>query len=128
MADSSRRQRVADQIQKELAGLIQREMKDPRLGMVTVSSVDVSRDLAYADVYITILGKNEADERKQTLGILTRGGGFLRGKLARAMKLRIVPALRFRYDESIERGARLSSLIEDARKKDQASNTSSGDK
>lgn len=125
MADSSRRQRVADQIQKELAGLIQREMKDPRLGMITVSAVDVSRDLAYADVFITILGKNEADERKQTLEILTRGGGFLRGKLARAMKLRIVPALRFRYDESIERGAHLSSLIEDARKKDQASSASS---
>lgn len=127
MADSSRRQRVADQIQKELAGLIQREMKDPRLGMVTVSAVDVSRDLAYADVYITILGKNDTDERKQTLEILTRGGGFLRSKLARAMKLRIVPALRFRYDESIERGVRLSNLIEDARKKDQATNSSSGD-
>ncbi|MBT3708151.1 MAG: 30S ribosome-binding factor RbfA [Gammaproteobacteria bacterium] len=124
MADSSRRQRVADQIQKELAGLIQREMKDPRLGMVTVSAVDVSRDLAYADVYITILGKNDDDERKQTLDILTRGGGFLRSKLARAMKLRIVPALRFRYDESIERGVYLSNLIEDARKKDQAYNTS----
>jgi len=127
MADSSRRQRVADQIQKELAGLIQREMKDPRLGMVTVSAVDVSRDLAYADVYITILGKNDDDERKQTLGILTRGGGFLRSKLARAMKLRIVPALRFRYDVSIERGVHLSNLIEDARKKDQGSNSSSGD-
>lgn len=127
MADSSRRQRVADQIQKELAGLIQREMKDPRLGMVTVSAVDVSRDLAYADVYITILGKNESDERKQTLDILTRGGGFLRSKLARAMKLRIVPALRFRYDESIERGVRLSNLIEDARKKDQATSSSSGE-
>jgi ribosome-binding factor A len=127
MADSSRRQRVADQIQKELAGLIQREMKDPRLGMVTVSAVDVSRDLAYADVYITILGKNDDDERKQTLSILTRGGGFLRSKLARAMKLRIVPALRFRYDESIERGVYLSNLIEEARKKDEASNSSSGD-
>ena len=112
MADLSRRQRVADQIQKELAGLIQREMKDPRLGMVTVSAVDVSRDLAYADVFITILGKDEANARKQTLDILARGAGFLRGKLARAMKLRIVPALRFRYDESIERGVRLSSLIE----------------
>jgi ribosome-binding factor A len=89
-----------------------------------VSAVDVSRDLAYADVYITILGKNDDDERKQTLDILTRGGGFLRSKLARAMKLRIVPALRFRYDESIERGVYLSNLIEDARKKDQAYNTS----
>lgn len=129
MADSSRRQRVADQIQKELAGLIQREMKDPRLGMVTVSAVDVSRDLAYADVFITMLGKDDAEARQQTLDILARGAGFLRGKLARAMRLRIVPALRFRYDESIERGARLSSLIEDARKKDQASDAAanSGD-
>lgn len=127
MADLSRRQRVADQIQKELAGLIQREMKDPRLGMVTVSAVDVSRDLAYADVFITILGKDNAEARQQTLNILGRGAGFLRGKLARAMKLRIVPALRFRYDESIERGARLSSLIEDARKKDQASSANSGE-
>lgn len=127
MADSSRRQRVADQLQKELAGLIQQEMKDPRLGMVTVSAVDVSRDLAYADVFITILGKDDAAARQQTLDILGRGAGFLRGKLARAMKLRIVPALRFRYDESIERGARLSSLIEDARKKDQASSTAAGD-
>lgn len=127
MADLSRRQRVADQIQKELAGLIQREMKDPRLGMVTVSAVDVSRDLAYADVFITILGKDNAEARQQTLDILGRGAGFLRGKLARAMKLRIVPALRFRYDESIERGARLSSLIEDARKKDQASSANSGE-
>lgn len=126
MADSSRRQRVADQIQKELAGLIQREMKDPRLGMVTVSAVDVSRDLAYADVFITILGKDDAQERKQTLDILGRGAGFLRGKLARAMKLRIVPALRFRYDESIERGARLSNLIDDARKKDLANSDATG--
>lgn len=122
MADSSRRQRVADQIQKELAGIILHEMKDPRLGMVTVSAVDVSRDLAYADVYITVLGKDDADakSREETLGVLTRGGGFLRARLGKAMKLRIVPALRFRYDISIERGVHLSSLIEEAVKQDQA--------
>lgn len=120
MADLSRRQRVADQIQKELARLIQHEMKDPRLGMVTVSAVDVSRDLAYADVFITVLGKDDDKAREQTLGVLTRGAGFLRGRLGKAMKLRIVPALRFRYDVSIERGTRLSSLIEEAVKKDRA--------
>ena len=120
MADLSRRQRVADQIQKELARLIQHEMKDPRLGMVTVSAVDVSRDLAYADVFITVLGKDDDKAREQTLGVLARGAGFLRGRLGKAMKLRIVPALRFRYDVSIERGTRLSSLIEEAVKKDRA--------
>ena len=120
MADLSRRQRVADQIQKELARVIQHEMKDPRLGMVTVSAVDVSRDLAYADVFITVLGKDDDKAREQTLGVLARGAGFLRGRLGKAMKLRIVPALRFRYDVSIERGTRLSSLIEEAVKKDRA--------
>lgn len=127
MADSSRRQRVADQLQKELASLIQHEMKDPRLGMVTVSAVDVSRDLAYADVFITILGKDDEAARQQSVEILSRGAGFLRGKLARAMKLRIVPNLRFRYDDSIERGSRLEGLIEDALKKDQATRSDAGD-
>lgn len=114
MADYSRTQRVADQIQRELAGLIQMEMKDPRLGMVTVSAVEVSRDLNYAEVYITVLEQEDRAEREQTLKILTRGAGFLRGRLAQLIQLRNVPELRFHYDESIARGQRLSALIEQA--------------
>lgn len=120
MANISRIQRVADQIQKEMAGLIQSEMRDPRLGMVTVSAVDISRDLAVADVFITRLGENvntEAD-KKQTIQILDQASGFLRSRLARLVKLRIVPQLRFHYDESIERGRYLSSLIDEAVSKD----------
>lgn len=120
MANSSRIQRVADQIQKEMAGLIQSEMRDPRLGMVTVSAVDISRDLAVADVFITRLGEsvNTEAQKKQTIQILDQASGFLRSRLARLVKLRIVPQLRFHYDESIERGRYLSSLIDEAVRKD----------
>ncbi len=118
MANSSRVQRVADQIQKEMAGLIQSEMKDPRIGMVTVTAVDISRDLAVADLFITRLGENSAEEKKQTVQILDQASGFLRSRLARLVKLRLVPQLRFHYDESIERGRYLSSLIDEAVSKD----------
>lgn len=112
----SRTRRVGEQIQRELAQLIQQEIKDPRLGMVTVSAVEVSRDLAYAKVYVSTL--NPEQDMAQTLKVLGRASGFLRRELGRRMLLRIVPELRFVYDESIERGSRLSSLIEEAVSKD----------
>ncbi|WP_106475827.1 30S ribosome-binding factor RbfA [Phytohalomonas tamaricis] len=114
MREFSRTDRVAEQLQQELAVLIQREVKDPRLGMVTVSSASVSRDLAYADIYVTLLGENDPQRVRENLGILKRASGFLRSQIARRMKLRHVPELRFHFDESVERGQRLSSLIEDA--------------
>lgn len=114
----SRKQRVAEQIQKELAQLIQLEMKDPRLGMVTVSVVEVSRDLAFADVYVSFLGVDDQEKVDQSLKILSQAAGFLRSQLARAIKLRFTPQLRFYYDSSLRRGAYLSSLIDEAVAKD----------
>ena len=114
----SRTQRVADQIQRELAQLIQQEMKDPRLGMVTVSAVDVTRDLAFADVYVSFLGVDDQKQIDESLEVLKRASGFLRSQLARAIKLRFTPQLRFRYDASMRRGAFLSDLIEKARSQD----------
>ncbi len=118
---SPRLQRVADQVQRELATLIQREVKDPRLGMVSVTSVEISRDLAYADVYVTALvgqqddlEKESAEKRAATIEVLNNAAGFLRSLLAREMSLRTTPRLRFHYDESISRGRYLSSLIDDA--------------
>ncbi len=99
-------------MQRELARLIQREIRDPRLGMVTVSGVEVSRDLSVARVYVSTLGG--AADAEQTLAVLQRAAGFLRGELGRCMKLRTVPELRFRYDDSIERGNRVSRLIDAA--------------
>ncbi len=114
----SRKQRVAEQIQKELAQLIQLEMKDPRLGMVTVSAVEVSRDLAFADVYVSFLGVDEQERIDQSLKILGQAAGFLRSQLAQTIKLRFTPQLRFYYDSSLQRGAYLSLLIDEAVAKD----------
>ncbi|PWV73025.1 30S ribosome-binding factor RbfA [Halomonas sp. A11-A] len=114
MREFKRTDRVADQLQKELAVLIQREVKDPRLGMVTVSGVEVSRDLGYADVHVTLLGEDTPERIKENLKVLKQAAGFLRGQVARRIKLRHVPELRFHYDESVVRGQRLSSLIQEA--------------
>ena len=114
----SRTQRVADQIQKELAQLIQLEMKDPRLGMVTVSVVEVSRDMSFADVYVSFLGVDDQQKIDQSLKVLSQAAGFLRSQLAKAIKLRFTPQLRFFYDNSLRRGAYLSSLIDEAIAKD----------
>lgn len=112
--DYSRTQRVSDQLQKELARFIQQDIKDPRLGMVTVSGVDVTRDLAYAKVFVTFLGEEDKDAIAEQLEVLNKAAGFLRSLLAKSIKLRIMPQLRFHYDESITRGQYLSSLIDKA--------------
>ena len=110
----TRTQRIGDQMQRELALLIQREIKDPRLGLVTITGVNVARDLSHAKVFITVLGKDSSEDIAQNLGILNEASGFLRQQLGRAMKLRTIPQMRFHYDESIRRGAELSALIERA--------------
>ena len=115
----SRTQRVADQIQRELAALIQREVKDPRVGMATVSAVEVSRDLSHAKVFVTILnGAEDTHEITESVKALNNASGFLRSQLGQRMKLRIVPTLRFHYDDSLSRGNYLSNLIDQARASD----------
>ncbi len=119
--DFSRTQRIADQVQKELAQLIQREIKDPRLGMVTISYVKVAKDLGYADVYVTVLplgGKDHDEAITESLKVLNQAAGFLRGQLARLVKLRVMPQLRFHFDASVDRGRRLNDLIFQARRSD----------
>lgn len=120
MREFKRTDRVGDQLQKELAVLIQREVKDPRLGMVTVSGVTVSRDLGYADVYVTLLGEDSPERVAENLKVLRQAAGFLRGQIAKRIKLRHVPELRFHFDESVVRGHRLSSLIDEAVQSDRA--------
>lgn len=110
----SRTQRIGDQMQRELALLIQRDIKDPRLGMVTITAVEVSRDLSHAKVYITVMGRDGTEQVEQSLAILQEAAGFLRMQLGRIMKVRTVPQLHFHYDASIRRGAELSALIERA--------------
>jgi len=108
----SRTRRVGEQMQRELAQLIQQEIKDPRIGMPTVMAVEVSRDLSHAKVFVSSLSSSE--DMPQTLEILAKASGFLRHELGRRIKMRIIPELHFVHDESIERGNRLSSLIDAA--------------
>ena len=105
-----RNRRVADLIQREMAGLLQREMTDPQLGLITVSAVDVSPDLKNAKIYVTAMGGDHEPEKLiRTLNEMNR---HYRHELARVLILRSVPSLRFEYDESIQRGKRLSDLID----------------
>lgn len=128
---SARMQRVADQIQRELATLIQMEVSDPRVGMVSVTGVEVSRDLAHAKVYVTVLNTLGEDgvlnretladpveldqlEVQQNIKALNKAAGYLRTLLAKRINLRSVPKLQFYYDASVQRGQELSSLIDSA--------------
>ena len=119
----SRTSRLGEQIQRDLAHMIQFEMKDPRLGMVTLNYVKVAKDLGYADIYFTVMGakgETDAEIRKQTSAILNDAAGYLRNELARIMRTRITPHLRFHYDESMDRGHHLTGLIRKALEEDKA--------
>jgi ribosome-binding factor A len=109
---SQRARRVGDEIQRELAEILRDGLKDPRVGRVTITAVEVSADLSHAKVFITHLaGREHADEAVRAL---QHTAGFLRSELGHRMKLYSVPQLHFAYDDSIESGLRLSQLIDEA--------------
>ncbi|MFB6421660.1 MAG: 30S ribosome-binding factor RbfA [Candidatus Malihini olakiniferum] len=107
----SRAQRVSQEMRKEIAIILHREMKDPRIGMATVSSIDVSRDLAHAKVFITFLNKKQTDQVKIGIKTLQAASGFIRILLGKAMRLRVVPELTFTYDNSLVEGMRIANLV-----------------
>jgi ribosome-binding factor A len=104
-----RPQRLGDLIQREVSDLIRDEVRDPRVGMITITSVDVSPDMSHAKVFFTVL---EKDKLPDTLAGLGRSAGFLRSQLAKRIKMYTTPQLRFVYDESVEQGDRISRLID----------------
>lgn len=124
----SRGRRVADHIQKELAVLIQQEVKDPRLGLITINEVKVSRDLGFADVYFTSftsntfsanesIGEDAETEGQNSISpaeVLENAAGFLRSRLAKSLSTRTTPKLRFHYDHTIEQGAKMTQAIKKA--------------
>ena len=120
MAGSQRLKRMADSVQRELAELIRQELKDPRLGgLVTISAVKVSADMGYAEVYVTVMGRELGDEQseaanKETLDVLNKASGFLRHELSRRIKTRITPRLRFHYDTTNAYGNYMCGLIAEA--------------
>lgn len=120
MAGSQRLKRMGDTVQRELSELIRQELKDPRLGgLVTISAVKVSPDLGYADVYVTVMGRElendqNEDAHKDTLEILNKASGFLRQELSRRIKTRVTPRLRFHYDKTNAYGNYMFGLIAEA--------------
>ncbi|AZU49355.1 TPA: 30S ribosome-binding factor RbfA [Aeromonas hydrophila] len=123
----SRTRRVGQQIQREIALILQREVKDPRIGMVTVSDVEVSRDLNYAKVYVTFLQlENDPERIKEGLKALTEAAGYIRSLLGSAMRLRVVPELRFFYDQTLVEGMRLSNLVTNTIREDKRRMAESG--
>ena len=108
----TRAERVSDAVQQELAVLIRDEVRDPRVGMVSVTDDDVSRDLAYAKIHVTFIGDHTQKEIDEAMAALNGASGYLRKLLAASIKLRITPKLTFLFDESGRRGQHLSALID----------------
>jgi ribosome-binding factor A len=106
---SVRQERVQEQLVHEISEIIHRELRDPRLGFVTLTGAEITRDLRHAKIYISVLGDEEA--RKQCLKALNNATGLLRGEFARRAHLRIAPELEFRFDHGIERGQRIFDLL-----------------
>ncbi|GMK42687.1 30S ribosome-binding factor RbfA [Paenibacillus sp. PR3] len=102
--------RVGEQIKKELSQIIQSELKDPRIGFITVTGVEVTNDLSQAKVYLSVLGSEE--QKEESLKAIARGTGFIRSELGKRMRLRHTPELIFKFDASIEYGSRIESLLE----------------
>jgi len=135
--NSSRAQKVADLIQRELAILIQMEINDPRIGMISVTGVDISKDLSFANVHVTVMntdsgaamsGQEEQGDLdrldiEENIKALNKAAGYLRTLLAKRIKLRAIPRIQFHYDDSVKRGHRLSSLIDKALAADQDSHS-----
>lgn len=103
--------RIADFLKKELSVFIQQEMRDPRVSMVSITDVEVSRDLTHAKVYVTVLGCDDADMAKEPVKVLNGAAGFLRSLVAKQSTMRITPSLRFYYDESLSRANRIDDLL-----------------
>ncbi len=128
----SRTQRVSQEMQKEIAIILQREVKDPRVGMATVSGVEVSRDLAYAKVFVTFLDvlttePQDPDRVKNGIKALQDAQGFIRTLVGKAMRLRVVPELTFAYDNSLVEGMRMSNLVTNVVKNDAERRSAAGD-
>ena len=119
--------RVADFIRAELAQIVRGEMRDPRVGLVSVTDARVSRDLSYADVYVTSLDADDADKRAELLHVLNNAAGFLRTVVSKRHSMRTTPKLRFHYDELIESGPRMEALIDRAIARDRSASADGGD-
>lgn len=113
---SHRPERLAESIKKEVSELLRAELKDPRVGFATVTDVEVSGDLKYAKIYVSVLG--ETEERNSAMAALKKAQGFIRTELGRRIRMRHVPEVTFKLDQSLDHGARVMELLKEVRVKD----------
>lgn len=111
--------RIAEQMKKEVANIIETELKDPRIGFVTVISVDLSNDLRHAKIFVSILGDEQ--KKQESLEGLHRATGFVRSEIARRIKLRYTPEIQFVLDTSIEHGVKIAKLLSKVNEEDSSS-------
>lgn len=112
---SFRPERLAEAIKKEVSELLREELKDPRIGFVSITSVEVSKDLRYANIYASVFG--EPDQQKVSIEALQKAQGFIRGELGRRIRLRYTPEITFKLDQSISHGSRIIALMEGVKEK-----------
>lgn len=127
MRESGRGLRVADFVRDELAAIIQREMRDPRVGMVSVNEAKVSKDLSWADVYVSSIDAETDEQQAALVEVLNKASGYFRSELAKRNSMRTTPKPRFHYDEVIDSGPRLEALIERAVQSDGQRESSSSE-
>ncbi|MCM1565264.1 MAG: 30S ribosome-binding factor RbfA [Dehalobacter sp.] len=111
--------RLAESIKAEVAQMIRENIKDPRLGFVTVTDVEVADDLRHAKIFVSVLGTEE--EMKSSLDVLNKASGYLRSELGKIISLRYFPEITFKYDQSIEHGAHISKLLREVGAKGESS-------
>lgn len=112
---SFRPERLAEAIKKEISELLREELKDPRIGFVTITAVEVSKDLRYANIFASVFG--EPSDQKATIEALQKAQGFIRGELGKRIRLRYTPEITFKLDHSISQGSRLIALMEEVKGK-----------
>ena len=126
MREFGRSLRVADFVRDELAQIMQRHMRDPRVGLVSVNDVTVSKDLSYAEIYVSSVDTSSAEERDELISVLNKAAGFFRSELAKRHSMRTTPKPRFHYDELVEKGPALEALIESAISEDASRRVEAG--
>ncbi|BFL67987.1 MULTISPECIES: 30S ribosome-binding factor RbfA [Staphylococcus] len=111
-----RAERVGEQMKQEIMDIVNNKVKDPRVGFLTITDVELTNDLSHAKVYLTVLGSNK--EIDNTFKALEKAKGFIKSELGSRMRLRIIPDLTFEYDKSIEYGNKIERMIQDLHKED----------
>ena len=114
--NNMRAERVGEQMKQEIMDIVNNKVKDPRVGFLTITDVELTNDLSHAKIFLTVLGSDK--EVENTFKALEKATGFIKSELGSRMRLRIIPDLTFEYDESIEYGNKIERMLQDLRKKD----------